>query len=83
MEAFEQMLISRQGRVTHLQSPSPFVTRLRLYSDEIGGEIFDLLLAMSDFSEFKEMMIARKQAKEEQKDGDCLQNLAISGSHIN
>lgn len=33
------------------------------YSDEISGEIFDLLLSLGDFTEFKEMMISHKKQK--------------------
>ena len=32
--------------------------------DEIGGEIFDLLLSFSDFDEFKATMLAHKASKE-------------------
>ena len=37
-----------------------FETQLIDRKDEIGGEIFDLLLSFSDFDEFKQMMVAHK-----------------------
>ena len=83
METFEQMLVVRQGMIPCITYFLWIYSLFSFIAEEIGGEIFDLLLSMSDFSEFKEMMVARKQAKEEQKDGDCIQNLTISGSHIN
>lgn len=34
-----------------------------LYSDELSGEIFDLLCSLGDFMEFKDTMVAHKNAK--------------------
>ena len=31
--------------------------------DELGGDVFDILLSMSDFEEFKDLMVAQKLAK--------------------
>lgn len=47
--------------------------------DEIGGEIFDLLLSFSDFGEFKATMVAHKAAKEQ---GDGPGGLSVSGRAI-
>jgi hypothetical protein len=36
-----------------------------IFVDEIGGEIFDLLMSFGDFSEFKELMLSYKRAKQD------------------
>lgn len=51
--------------------------------DEIGGEIFDLLLSLSDFVEFKGMMIAHRQAREGRASGAGPGALSVQGQHLN
>lgn len=54
--------------------------------DEIGGEIFDLLLSFSDFNEFKETMLAHKMSKQaEDGPGGLIlsgQGLSIGGKGL-
>lgn len=57
-----------------------FETQLIDRKDEIGGEIFDLLLSFSDFDEFKAVMIAHKQMLAE--GGGGLGGLSLTGSKI-
>ena len=45
--------------------------------DEIGGEIFDLLLSFSDFNEFKSMILAHKTQRDG-KGGDLTDLLTVS-----
>jgi hypothetical protein len=50
-------------------------------TDEIDTEIFDLLMSLGDFSEFKELMIAHKRMKESIKNGST-ELLTIFGTHL-
>ena len=49
------------------------------FADEISGEIFDLLLSLGDFTEFKEMMLSYKRAHSEVKG---VGGLSIAGHHL-
>mmetsp|Transcript_1762 Transcript_1762/g.1908 ORF Transcript_1762/g.1908 Transcript_1762/m.1908 type:complete len:173 (-) Transcript_1762:1440-1958(-) len=49
--------------------------------DEIDTEIFDLLMSLGDFSEFKELMVAHKKMKESIKNGST-ELLTIFGTHM-
>ncbi len=66
MRKLEAIIVNRQGEQ---RSPSLafhfFVSpRLTLHcSDELGGEVFELLTSLGEFSEFKDLMIAYKQSK--------------------
>lgn len=89
MASFEDMVSRRQGELCTF-----FFLFIRciflliccfyfsMFLDEIGGEIFDLLLSLADFGEFKDMMLSHRKAREEQKDGDTLMSLAVSGTHV-
>jgi len=44
-------------------SMKKFETMLASRQDEIGGEMFDLLLSFGDFNEFKDLMLSYKMAK--------------------
>lgn len=48
-------------------------------SDEISGEIFDLLVSLGDFTEFKEMMLSYKRVGNEAKG---VGGISISGRHL-
>jgi hypothetical protein len=50
--------------------------------DEIGGEIFDVLMSLSDFDEFKDLMLSHKKEREEQKLEDKAP-LAVTGRGSN
>mmetsp|Transcript_29196 Transcript_29196/g.29545 ORF Transcript_29196/g.29545 Transcript_29196/m.29545 type:complete len:167 (+) Transcript_29196:114-614(+) len=47
--------------------------------DELSGEVFDLLLSLGDFNEFKQLMLSHKKAKSA---GADIQSLAVMGHHI-
>ena len=51
-----------------------FETQLISRKDEIGGDIFDLLLSFSDFTEFKSMILAHKADRDGTgvQLGDCI-----------
>ena len=53
-----------------------FEKMLSLRGDELGGEVFDFLLSLGDFSEFKETMLSYKSKGKGQLD------LSISGYHL-
>ena len=53
-----------------------FEKMLSVRGDELGGEVFDFLLSLSDFSEFKEAMLSYKNKGKGQLD------LSISGHHL-
>ena len=53
-----------------------FEKMLSSRGDELGGEVFDFLLSLSDFSEFKETMLSYKNKGKGQLD------LSISGHHL-
>lgn len=57
---------------------SRFEEMLSSRQDEIGGEIFDLLLSFGNFDEFKEMMLSYKRMKAPGKVDD----FAIQGSSM-
>ena len=40
-----------------------FMEQLAERQDEITGDVFDILLGLSDFEEFKEMMLAYKRGE--------------------
>jgi len=40
-----------------------FMDQLAERQDEITGDVFDILLGLSDFEEFKEMMLAYKRGE--------------------
>ena len=50
-----------------------------VYADEISGEIFDLLLSLGEFTEFKEMMLSYKRARSEAKG---VGGISISGHNL-
>ena len=53
-----------------------FEKMLSLRGDELGGEVFDFLFSLTDFSEFKETMLSHKNKGKGQLD------LSISGHHL-
>merc|ERR1719487_111885 len=55
---------------------SKFEEMLTKRQDEISGEIFDMLLSLGDYSEFKQMMLSHKA----EKNGES--SLSISGMHL-
>lgn len=36
-------------------------------TDELGGEVFELLTSLGDFTEFKDLMISHKNSKQQQQ----------------
>lgn len=53
-----------------------FEKMLSSRGDQLGGEVFDLLLSLGDFSEFKETMLSYKNK------GKGHLDLSISGHHL-
>ena len=53
-----------------------FEEMLTKRQDEISGEIFDMLLSLGDYSEFKHMMLSHKA----EKNGGA--SLSINGLHL-
>ncbi len=47
--------------------------------DELSAEIFDLLMSLGDFVEFKQMMLSYKRQK---NNIQSLDNFAIAGRHV-
>jgi hypothetical protein len=83
MRNFELQLAARKG--TH-QDNTHIVIEMSdscvcwlMLSDEISGEIFDLLVSLGEFSEFKEMMLAYKRVGHEAKG---VGGISISGRHL-
>ena len=74
MRSFERQLEGRRGIQAHPMLRKNIViiiighltSKVCLGSfvlDEISGEIFDLLLSLSDFTEFKDLMLSYKKSK--------------------
>merc|ERR1711977_143113 len=55
-----------------------FLTLLEARQEEIGADVFDMLLSLSDFEEFKEQMIGYKEQHVDGTGGDLL-GICISG----
>jgi hypothetical protein len=52
--------------------------------DDLSGEVFDLLITLGDFLEFKDLMLSFKRSKAESKSsksGGGL-DLSITGKHV-
>ena len=47
--------------------------------DDLSGDVFDLLMSLGDFSEFKQLMLSVKKAK---SGGDNSGSLAICGTSL-
>lgn len=58
---------------------SRFETLLKARQEELSAEIFDLLMALGDFSEFKDMMLSYKR---QQNSASSIDNFKIAGSHV-
>lgn len=59
VENFGEMMAARKvGGILMLSCPR-FIETLQ---DEICGDVFDLLLSLGDFAEFKELMLATKRS---------------------
>ena len=50
-----------------------------MYLEELSAEIFDLLMALGDFAEFKELMLSYKRQKQ---NVNSIDNYKISGRHV-
>ena len=51
------------------------------HADEIDTEIFDLLMSLGDFDEFKQLMVAHKKEKKARINGD-IAPMAVIGTHF-
>ena len=49
-------------------------------SGELDGEVFDLLMSLGDFSEFKQLMLSHKQAKH--SNGTDIASLGVFGVRV-
>jgi hypothetical protein len=49
-------------------------------SGELDGEVFDLLMSLGDFSEFKQLMLSYKQAKH--SNGTDIASLGVFGVRV-
>jgi len=56
-----------------------FETLLKARQEELSAEIFDLLMALGDFNEFKEMMLSYKR---QQNNSGSIDNFKIAGRHV-
>jgi hypothetical protein len=80
MHRFESLVADRKGLVFPPSLPPSFFSSS--LTDEVSGEIFDLLTSLADFGEFKELMLSYKRAKSEYKSSGpfAIEGLQIIGS---
>eukprot|EP00603_Paraphysomonas_imperforata_P014938 CAMPEP_0114466584 /NCGR_PEP_ID=MMETSP0104-20121206/9149_1 /TAXON_ID=37642 ORGANISM="Paraphysomonas imperforata, Strain PA2" /NCGR_SAMPLE_ID=MMETSP0104 /ASSEMBLY_ACC=CAM_ASM_000202 /LENGTH=153 /DNA_ID=CAMNT_0001639957 /DNA_START=113 /DNA_END=574 /DNA_ORIENTATION=- len=74
IESYLERRLSQKGI-----SMRNFESQLEDRKDEISGEIFDLLLSLSDFSEFKDLMLSYKRSKGDRR-GSTLPAVTVSQS---
>ena len=72
---------------THYRSTSLLIAVQHHYyslpsSDQIDIEIFDLLMSLGDFTEFKELMLAHKRDKKMEASGKSGELLTIFGVKV-
>ena len=81
MRRFETMVASRPGSFAFPLYAEICLFDLDIfyhhYSDELGGEIFDILLSLSDFTEFKDMILNYKRSH--MSGGD---SIFVRGQHV-
>jgi hypothetical protein len=56
-----------------------FESLLKARQEELSSEIFDLLMALGDFDEFKDMMLSYKR---QQNNSGSIDNFKIAGKHV-
>lgn len=81
MKKFEKLVAARKGNILSFLNYLRFKTICSVYFvDELSGEIFDLLISLGDFLEFKDNMVSYKNAKGSPNSFNL--DLSVSGKHF-
>jgi len=66
MRKFEEDIAARKGIFMHKHAFAAYCTCHHFSyphpADEVSGDVFDLLLSIGDFTEFKDLMLSHKRA---------------------